>query len=201
MFLNNHVADGLCTAIAEDFQVPFEHERPMADIDTRAAYIRARLASVRELWFSIAESDYLYSVKPEESQEEQPAKKAKVEVTEAASKHTILKFAPSRWACSERFTTTNPMQPTSLQYWLASSCMKLPRPPGAHLSHHYFKRGSLHVCLRCGAHSEGGTRVVRLKRPCAPPSQTQWLKDNQFTAYIWNVAWFFQVTQVWLPFF
>ena len=179
-FFNNQVADGLCTAIAEDFQVPSEVASQIEDLDRVTGLIRNRLVRVHELWFSLSNADYLHDVNREEVAK--PAKKARQEITEAASKHNITKFAPSRWACSDCFTSVNPLQTVSLQYWLASNCIKLHRPPWARFSHHYFRRGDLHVCLRCGAHSEGGARVVRLKRPCGPPFQTQWLKDNQLVA-------------------
>ena len=84
----------LCTAIVSDFQVPFEFAGPIADIDLRAAYIRARHAAVFELWLSIAESDYLHITVPEEGQEGKPAKRPRTEIEEEASKHTLTKFAP-----------------------------------------------------------------------------------------------------------
>ena len=162
---------------------------PLQDIDTRVGCIRARLAAVFEEWFSIPPSDHMHDIVIDDGPE---AKRAKIvtdrpatdtlKQLESATKHKIRKLAPSRWACESCLETVNPLHPVSLQHWLTGSCIKLPKPPWVHYTHHYFQRECLHVCLRCGAHSSGGARVVRLKGVCSPPYQLQWLKDNSFVS-------------------
>jgi hypothetical protein len=152
-FLVNHVADGLCSAVAATFQVPFEFAAPIADIDTGAGYIRARLAAVYDLWFAIPDGDHISTF---EVSEPEPKRAKLADIDEAASNHVINKIAPSRWACKHCYTSCNPLKPRELQNWLQGSCLKVPTPPWVHFSHHYACRDQLHVCLRCGSHSEGG---------------------------------------------
>ena len=60
--VTNYVADKLASNASDNFLVPWGVANCIHDIDVRAATIRAQLAAVRSIWFSLKESEHKCSI-------------------------------------------------------------------------------------------------------------------------------------------